>query len=130
MLKKVQLIMAMVSDMDRSIRFYRDVCGLPLKFQAPGWGEIDLGAFSLALHARSSRTETSGDSRHGWTLGFEVDDIQAMRQRLVEHGTEIRGDYHEIPGGVMLDFSDPDGYLLEMVQYGASRQSLGLGPET
>ena len=29
-----------VSDMQRSLSFYRDVLGIPLKFESPGWTEF------------------------------------------------------------------------------------------
>ena len=44
------LTMIMVSDMDRSIRFYQDVLGLKLKFQSPVWTEFDVDSATLALH--------------------------------------------------------------------------------
>jgi len=28
-----------VSDMKQAVAFYRDVMGLPLKFETPGWGQ-------------------------------------------------------------------------------------------
>jgi catechol 2,3-dioxygenase-like lactoylglutathione lyase family enzyme len=29
-----------VADMDKSVKFYRDVVGLTLKFESPGWGRV------------------------------------------------------------------------------------------
>ena len=40
----------MVSDMERSVQFYRDTLGLKLRFQSPDWTEFDLGTTTLALH--------------------------------------------------------------------------------
>ena len=39
-----------VSDMEHSVRFYRDVVGIPLKFESPGWTEFDTDGATLALH--------------------------------------------------------------------------------
>ena len=40
-----------VSDMNRSIGFYRDVVGLHLKFQTSEWTEFDTEGATLALHS-------------------------------------------------------------------------------
>src|SRR5262245_44122864 len=40
----------MVSDMDRSVRFYRDLLGLKMRFDSPFWTEFDMGTTTLALH--------------------------------------------------------------------------------
>ena len=39
-----------VSDMARSVAFYRDVLGLPLRFESPEWTEFDTPGSTLALH--------------------------------------------------------------------------------
>src|SRR5215470_2928036 len=42
--------MIIVTDMERSVGFYRDTLGLKLKFQSPDWSEFDMGTTTLALH--------------------------------------------------------------------------------
>ena len=37
MAAKLSYIIEFVADMDRAIKFYRDVIGLPLKFHSPAW---------------------------------------------------------------------------------------------
>lgn len=39
-----------VSDMARSVAFYRDVIGLPLKFDSPEWSEFATEGATVALH--------------------------------------------------------------------------------
>ena len=48
--QKPDYIIVYVSDMQRSVAFYRDVLGLPLKFSSPGWTEFITGTTTLALH--------------------------------------------------------------------------------
>ena len=50
-LQKLDYTIVYVSDMDRSLVFYRDVLGLPLKFSSPGWSEFNTGTTTIALHA-------------------------------------------------------------------------------
>jgi catechol 2,3-dioxygenase-like lactoylglutathione lyase family enzyme len=58
--------MIVVSNMDRSVEFYRDKLGIPLKFQSPEWTEFATGATTLALHGGGIPAEgpPSGDLRN------------------------------------------------------------------
>jgi lactoylglutathione lyase len=47
---KIDYTMVVVSDMERSVAFYRDKLGVPLKFQSPEWTEFQTGGTTLALH--------------------------------------------------------------------------------
>ena len=49
---KLNYVIEFVADMDRAVKFYRDVLGLSLKFQSPGWSEFSTGETSLGLHPR------------------------------------------------------------------------------
>jgi catechol 2,3-dioxygenase-like lactoylglutathione lyase family enzyme len=48
---RVNYAIVFVSDMKQAVSFYRDVMGLPLKFESPGWTEFATGGATLALHA-------------------------------------------------------------------------------
>ena len=43
-------LLVFVCDMKRSVSFYRDVLGLPPKFESPGWTEFATEGATLALH--------------------------------------------------------------------------------
>ena len=69
------LYMLWVTDMDRAVRFYRDVLGLNVHAQSPNWSELTLGDSTVALH------QGSNDSFRMTGLSFEVDDIdEACRE--------------------------------------------------
>ena len=55
MAAKLSHIIEFVADMDRAVKFYRDVVGLPLKFQSLEWSEFATGAVTLALHPASEK---------------------------------------------------------------------------
>jgi catechol 2,3-dioxygenase-like lactoylglutathione lyase family enzyme len=57
MFKQLDYTMIIVSDMHRSVEFYRDKLGLPLKFQSPDWTEFATGTTTLALHGGGVRNE-------------------------------------------------------------------------
>ncbi len=37
---KLAYVIKFVADMNRAVKFFRDVLGLPLKFESPGWSEF------------------------------------------------------------------------------------------
>jgi len=70
-----------VADMDKAIAFYRDVMGLPVKFQSPFWSEFDTGPVTLALHP-ASETNPAGRVQ----LGFDTPDLPAVYAARQAHG--------------------------------------------
>src|ERR1700730_5130485 len=90
-------LMIDVVDMKTLVSFYRDVVGLPVEMESPGWSSFSLGGgASLGLHGGRS---TPGARTRGWVPGLRVEDIRAARDRVVAGGGELGGEYHDIPGG-------------------------------
>ena len=52
---KLAYVIEFVSDMNRAVKFYRDVLGFQLKFESPGWSEFVTGERTLALHPASQK---------------------------------------------------------------------------
>ena len=99
------LYMLMVQDMERGVRFYRDVLGLDVKLHTPGWSELTLGDSTVALHGGGTGERT----RTG--LSFEVEDIDdACRQVQDGGGQLLRGPVLRAAEGIRLaDLADPEG---------------------
>ena len=99
------LYMLMVQDMERGVRFYRDVLGLDVKLHTPGWSELVLGDSTVALHGGGTGERT----RTG--LSFEVEDIDdACRQVQDGGGQLLRGPVLRDSEGIRLaDLADPEG---------------------
>src|SRR5262249_8495687 len=94
MFNKVDYVMVNVSDMPRSVAFYRDTLGLRLKFESPGWSEFETGATTLALHAapRAAGREAAtqdGPAAGTCSLGFSVPDLNATYEGLRERGARF-----------------------------------------
>ncbi len=97
--------------------FYRDVLGGVVTEEAlPHWVRVRVANIDLGLHA--------GTPGGGAQPRFRVPDVAAFRAHLTAHGVVIPEGYHAIPGGVELDFADPAGNLLGVVQYGVDVASL------
>lgn len=52
---RVSYAIVFVSEMKRSVTFYRDVLGMALRFESPGWTEFATEGATLALHLASPR---------------------------------------------------------------------------
>ena len=97
--------------------FYRDVLGGVVTEEAlPHWVRVRVANIDLGLHA--------GTPGGGAQPRFRVTDVAAFRAHLEARGVAIPEGYHAIPGGVELDFADPAGNLLGVIQYGVDVDSL------
>jgi lactoylglutathione lyase len=94
-----------VGDLDTAIEFYGAVFELRGVDYEPGMAFIDMGDQFLAL--QQGRTQSRDQTRH---FGLVVDDKPAVRAALEARGIEI------LPGP-RLDFFDPWGNLIQVVDY-------------
>ena len=124
MLKQLDTLMVYVHDMPRAVAFYRDVLGLPIVQESPAWSQFDLGnRVALGLHIAMGETKSP---QPGWVPGFQVADVRAARERVAAAGGQIAQDFHDIPGGVVLEFTDPDGNHIDVTQEGVTCADLGV----
>jgi lactoylglutathione lyase len=95
-----------VGSIDEELAFLERILGpLELRGRTPGNAFVDLGDQFLALF--ESATPETTDQGH---FGLVVDDKDAVRARLEELGIEV------LPGR-FLDFRDPWGNRIEVVDY-------------
>ena len=126
MLKHPDYIMVMVSDMRRSVAFYRDLLGLTLKFESPDWTEFSTGTTTLALHggAKPAGGAPAKESPAGTcTFGFSVADLDQTYQTLKSKGvTFVMAPTNREGEGIRLAVAlDPDGLALSFAESKSSR---------
>jgi predicted enzyme related to lactoylglutathione lyase len=102
---KFSYVIKFVADMNRAVRFYRDVLGLQLKFESPGWSEFVTGETTLALHPASEKNPAGAVE-----LGFRVPDIQKFYLEMKAKGVNFgmpptKQDF----GGLLAQFVDSEG---------------------
>jgi catechol 2,3-dioxygenase-like lactoylglutathione lyase family enzyme len=109
-LKGIFYVLAHVSDLGRSKRFYQDQLGWTLGTDEPRVAGFSFGSGYLVLHVDDRPKE----SRHyfgGMHVEVQVDDAAAEHSRLKAQGVEV-GELHDQPWGERnFTFSDPDGYV-------------------
>jgi lactoylglutathione lyase len=94
-----------VGDVEAAVEFYGAIFELRAVEHEPGMAFIDMGDQFLAL--RQGRSQAPDQARH---FGLVVDDKPTVRAALKARGIEI------LPGR-RLDFFDPWGNLIEVVDY-------------
>jgi len=69
-----------VSDVARSVAFYRDILGLPLGFESAEWTEFETPGSTVALHLADGPSVPSQSMAPAGQcqLGFSVEDSSAV----------------------------------------------------
>jgi lactoylglutathione lyase len=111
--RRLSVVYLYVSDMNRSLDFYRGLLGIPLEADSedPHWAEAALdGGMRFAIHlAGDQAPQVPGTVR----VNFEVADIDAAADRLRAAGARV-GEVEREPWGSMVEVTDPDGYTIEL----------------
>lgn len=123
MFNQIDYTMIIVSDMQRSVEFYSDKLGIPLKFQSPEWTEFNTGTTTLALHGGgvASTQPPSGDPSKvagACSIGFNVDDVDKTYDDLKAKGIRFVMPPMQREGeGIKLAVAiDPDGLPISFAQ--------------
>ena len=121
----VAQIMIPVTNLERSLPFYRDVLGLPFLFSAPP----QMAFFQSGTVRILIGVLPSGEPhRPAAGIYFNVEDIQAVHARLVERGVKFQVAPHAVHRTPemelwLAEFRDPDGNLLALMGQGPARSA-------
>lgn len=119
-----------VSDLARSIAFYRDLLGMAVLLESPRIAALDAGRSTvLLLFPKGAAAQDvhddrgvipghDGAGRLHLAFAVEADKRESWRARLETAGVVMRGEYAWPRGGVSLYFEDPDGHVVELATPG------------
>ncbi len=106
MVKDIAFFAYSVRDVPRARAFYTETLGLrPGASFGDHWIEFDVGNTTFGIGNGEPLGFEPGASTGA---AFEVDDMEAMRERLKASGVEV-GDVHEFPNCVTCFARDPEG---------------------
>ena len=114
----VSQIHVSVTDLDRSVAFYRDVLGIPLLFVVPGQPMAFFASGDVRLYLGAPEPPEFASKV---TLYFTVEDIHAEALRLADAGVAFLDKPHVVhrTGNSelwMTFFPDPDGHHLALTE--------------
>ncbi|MGA3170594.1 MAG: VOC family protein [Chthoniobacteraceae bacterium] len=127
MVKKLLHTRYRVSDLEKTVSFYKDVLGLEEKsrstsgrgsqlvfFKAPQSEEM----IEICKYDKSGPVVVGPDLTH---LAFEVDDLEAFARHATSKGYPLSDGPHQSSSGNVIAFIDaPEGYEIELIQRGAA----------
>jgi predicted enzyme related to lactoylglutathione lyase len=121
MFQKVFYTMLLVTDQDRAVDFYTNVLGLEKRVENPtpdGLRFVTVGvdgdAFQLVLWPGTPGAAQPSMGRPPAWVTIETDDCRAAVDDLRSRGVEFVSDVLEFPWGLVAQFQDPDGNLLQL----------------
>ena len=106
----LNFILLHTTDIAKARAFYVDVLGMAVESETPAFLQVTGSSepgLSLALTAREPGVATAGR-----VLWWQVDDIEALRDRLAAAGVRITAEPQDEPFGRTLSFADPEGNIL------------------
>ena len=92
---------------DKMTEFYRDVMGLKVVTNEPGWRELDAGGITIGLHSGPP-----SPGKKGPKIAFYARDVAKTREELVKRGAKFGK-----AGGTTLQLcngKDPDGNPIQL----------------
>jgi catechol 2,3-dioxygenase-like lactoylglutathione lyase family enzyme len=118
---RVNYAIVFVSDMARSVVFYRDTMGLPLKFETPMWTEFATEGATLALHTAGIGAAESHDGSHTpagrCRPGLSVPDLDEFHARMLKHGVTCLQAPKDVFGTRLAQYADPDGLAISVGEH-------------
>ena len=112
--KKVGSVILIVSEMERSLVFYKDILGLPIKSQSKDWTEFFLSGTVLALHPAGNKTKLK--TGISMLVGFMVSDLETNIKKLKENKVKFFKEPKDEPFGRHAIIEDPDGHLISIAE--------------
>ncbi len=123
MIKKLLHTRYRVTDLDKTVAFYRDVLGLEetsrhtsgrgsqlVFFKAPGSDE----EIEICKYDGSGPVNVGSDITH---LAFEVDNLEEFAKQATAKGYPLSDGPHKSGSGSVIAFIDaPEGYEIELIQ--------------
>ena len=98
-------------DLNNLLPFYRDVIGLKVSVETPGF--VVLGGIGLGTHS-DVRGRNADPARH--MVGLTTNDIRADWKRLRDAGVEFVEDPTDSENLTIATLKDPEGNLVQLFQ--------------
>lgn len=110
---RVNYAIVFVGNMPQAVKFYRDVIGLPLRFESPEWTEFATDGATLALHASAAAGAAKDDPQQvpagRCRPGLSVPNLDEFHNRMLQHKVTCIQEPKMLFGARIAQYVDPDG---------------------
>ena len=115
---RLNYAIVLVSDMERPVSFYRDVLGLPLKFESPYWTEFATEGATVALHSAEGPNPNGNDQKQTAAgqcrPGLSVPNLDEFHRHLVDQNVLCIQEPKDTFGARIAQYLDPDGLTISV----------------
>lgn len=116
-IKRLGSVILAVNDLDKSLKFYHEILGLPIRSQRRTWIDLGQQGATISLHPASLSAPHIGSSiDNGIVLGLTVGDIKSAVDELKSKGVKIHRDIVDRDAGKNAIVMDPDSYMITLFE--------------
>ena len=116
-IKRISNVILAVKDIPKSVNFYHDILGMPIKNQRKNWIDLGQSGSLLSLHLAEDDEPHFGTSIHnGVLVGLIVGDIESAIEELKSKNVRIHREIQNKDAGKNAIIIDPDDYLISLFE--------------
>lgn len=112
----MMFVMLLQRDVPQAVRFYRDGLGLRVGAASPRWAELEAPGGGGRIALKQADGEAQSTVGYSPFLAFEVPDLQARLERLLELGGRMDGGISYTPYGKAAAVRCPDGHMISLYE--------------
>ena len=112
--RKLSAVILLVSDMNTSVQFYKEILNIPIKKRSDEWTEFFNKETVLALHPAKNKEKLK--SGQHILIGFSASDFDQTIKNLQEKKVSFFKNPREEGFGKHAIIEDPDGHLISIVK--------------
>ncbi|MBI3639617.1 MAG: VOC family protein [Thaumarchaeota archaeon] len=115
-IKHLGSVIIAVSNLGKSVKFYNEIIGMPIKNKRENWVELGKQGASVILHPATTKINTGTSIENGIVIGLVVGDIQSAIQELKSQNVTIYRDIESHKAGTNAIVLDPDKYMISLFE--------------
>lgn len=109
-------VIVAVSNLEKSVKFYNEVIGLPIKNKRENWVELAKQGATVILHNATKAINTGTSIENGIVIGLVVGDIESAISELKSQKVTIHRDITSHKTGKNAIILDPDKYMISLFE--------------
>jgi len=117
MLNKIEGITLLVSDIKRSLEFYRDVLNLRVNKESEDKIEFSKkGSTNTKLIIELDKTGSTPNNKSSVIITFSIIDLNTLYDNLTQRKVDFHKELSDDETGKNTIIRDPDGYLISLTE--------------
>jgi lactoylglutathione lyase len=123
MFRRLDVVVLFVKDLKRSIDFYVNELGLPLRYSDDNTAELFNDPTRIVLKRKNSNSSSNNSNvKSGILLGFTVHDLYELCEMLKKRGLRFLKEPKEESFGKHAIILDPDGHMISLAEIKSTAQ--------